>query len=414
MKTNVILLLLSILFFTSCHQLNEESDWRGPNRDGIYHETNLLKQWPENGPELLWSFEGLGYGHSSVAVANNKVYVTGVKDTVNSEGTLFVFDTKGNLLFEKEYGNDFTLTFQGPRSTPVIAGNYIYIESAVGTVYCLDAETCNKVWSKDFRKDFGLDTLVQFGNSESVLIDGDKLFCVPGAKENNVVALDRFTGEKIWSSPGVGEIATYNSPIVIDHNGKKMLIAQTSGSVMGFDAETGEMYWSVKHTQNNNIHANTPVYADGKLLVTSADRDSTSGMVLFQLSDNGREVHELWRNLKFRNFMGGVIKLDTCLYGSSYLRKNWEVIDWNTGETLAQNKDLGGGAIIYADGLFYCYAEREGEIALVKANPGSFEIISKFKVPLGTKEHWAHPVINNGILYIRHGDALMAYNIKQK
>ncbi len=411
MKTNLLLLLLCIIFFTACEKKIEKSDWRGPNRDGIYHETNLLKQWPDNGPELLWSYEGLGYGHSSVAVANDKVYVTGVRDTVNSVGTLFVFDTKGKLLFDKEYGNDFTLRFQGPRSTPVIAGNYIYIESAVGTVYCLDTENGNEVWSKDFRKDFELDTLVQFGNSESVLIDGDKLYCVPGGKENNVMALNRFTGEKIWSSPGKGEIATYNSPIVIDHNGKKMLIAQTSGSVMGFNAETGEMYWSVEHTQNNNIHANTPIYSNGKLLVISADRDKTSGMVQFQLSDDGMEVKELWRNLKLRNFMGGIIKLDSCLYGSSYLRKNWEVIDWNTGETLVQNKDLGGGAIIYADGLFYCYAEREGEVALVKADTEYIEIISKFKVPLGTKEHWAHPVINDGIMYVRHGDALMAYNM---
>jgi len=226
------------------------------------------------------------------------------------------------------------------------------------------------------------------------------------------VALNRFTGEKIWSSPGKGEIATYNSPIVIDHNGKKMLIAQTAGSVMGFNAETGEMYWSVEQTQSNKIHANTPIYADGKLLVISADRDKTSGMVQFQLSQDGKEVKEMWRNLKLRSFMGGIIKLDTCLYGSSYMRKNWEVIDWNTGETLVQNKDLGGGAIIYADGLFYCYAEHEGEMALVKADPGSFDIISKFKVPLGTKEHWAHQVSADGILYIRHGDALMAYNIK--
>jgi len=130
MKSNLLLLLLCIIFFTACEKTTEKSDWRGPNRDGIYPESGLLKQWPDSGPELLWSYEGLGYGHSSVAVANDKVYVTGVKDTVNSTGTLFVFDTKGKLLFEKEYGNDFTLSFQGPRSTPVIAENYIYIESS--------------------------------------------------------------------------------------------------------------------------------------------------------------------------------------------------------------------------------------------------------------------------------------------
>ena len=96
---------------------------------------------------------------------------------------------------------------------------------------------------------------------------------------------------------------------------------------------------------------------------------------------------------------------------SAYLKKDWQVINWNTGEKMVQNKELCGGAIIYADGLFYCYAERDGEVALAAASPEKFEVISKFKVPMGSKEHWARPVIDKGILYIRHGDALMAYNI---
>ena len=110
--------------------------------------------------------------------------------------------------------------------------------------------------------------------------------------------------------------------------------------------------------------------------------------------------------------MGGIIKIDSCLYGSAYMRKNWEVINWHTGEMVVQNKELGGGPIIFADGLFYCYAEKDGEMALVEANAEKFEIISKFKVPLGTDQHWAHQVIHEGVLYIRHGNALMAYSIK--
>ena len=109
--------------------------------------------------------------------------------------------------------------------------------------------------------------------------------------------------------------------------------------------------------------------------------------------------------------MGGMIRLDTCLYGSAYLKNDWEVISWNTGEMMVQNKDLGGGSIIYADGMFYCYAENDGEVALAKASPTNFEIVSKFKVPLGTDQHWAHLVIHNGVLYIRHGNALMAYKV---
>jgi len=406
--------LILLLIVTACSNKPEISDWRGPNRDGIYNETNLLKEWPGEGPEMLWSFEGLGYGHSSVAVANNNIYVTGIKDTIQSVGTLFVFDRDGNLLWEKEYGKDFTANFHGTRSTPVVVDDLIYIESGVGAVYCLNAENGDEVWSKSFIQDFGTDSVVQFGYAESVLIDGDNLICVPGAKENNVVALNRFSGKLVWSSKGNEDIATYNSPVLVEHNGQRLVITTTSNSIMGIDAQTGEMYWRIEHTQQNKIHANTPIYADGKIVVSSADPTDTSGLVQLELSDDGKNAEVVWRNKKFRNLMGGIVKIDTCIYGSAYLRNDWQVISWNTGEMLVQNKELGGGAIIYADGLFYLYAERDGVVALAEANPEKFEIISQFDVPLGTKEHWARPVIDKGVLFVRHGNALMAYNISEK
>lgn len=363
---------------------------------------------------MLWSFEGLGFGHSAAAAANDKIYVTGIKDTTESMGTLFTFDRQGNLLWEKEFGKDFTANFHGTRSTPVVVGNLIYIESGVGTVYCLNAENGEEIWKKNFIDDFGADSVVLFGHAESVLIDGDNLICVPGAKEDNVVALNRYSGELVWSSKGNEDIATYNSPVLVEHNGQRLIIATTSQSIMGVDADTGELHWRIEHTQQNNIHANTPIYANGKIVVSSADPTDTSGLVQLQLSDDGKKAKVVWRNKKFRNLMGGIVKIDTCLYGSAYLRNDWQVISWNTGEMLAQNKELGGGAIIFADGLFYLYAERDGVVALAEANPEKFEIISRFEVPLGTKEHWARPVIDNGVLFIRHGNALMAYDILKK
>jgi len=406
------LYLIVLLLISSCAEKSEFSDWRGPNRDGIYHEDGLLKKWPKEGPALLWSYEGLGYGHSSVAIGSNKVYVAGITDTLQSTGSLFAFDLSGELLWKKDYGKEFTDNFQGTRSTPVIVDDLIYIESGAGAIYCLIADNGEEVWSKDFFLDFGVDSVIQFGFAESVLIDGDHLICVPGGKDNNVVALNRLTGDMVWASKGHGESATYNSPILIELGTQRLVIAMTAGSIMGIDADTGEMYWQIEQTQGNKIHANTPVYYDGKLVVSSVDPTSTSGMVQIELLDEGKDAKVVWRNRKFRNLFGGVIKIDTCLYGSAYMRSDWQVISWNSGDMLVQNKELGGGAIIYADGMFYCYTENDGEMALVDANPEKFEIISKFKVPLGTNEHWAHPVIDKGILYIRHGDALMAYNIK--
>lgn len=411
MNRIIVLLLLASLLPHGCHTEMEYADWRGPGRDGIFHESGLLQQWPPEGPALLWSFDELGYGHTGVAAAGEKIYVTGIRDSARSVGTLFVFDTQGELLLEKDYGRDFTNNFIGTRSTPVVADDLVYIESGAGAVYCLEAGTGKEIWSRDFIQDFGADSAIQFGYAESVLIDGDHLFCVPGGKEHNVVALNRFTGELIWSSKGNGEQATYNSPILIELDEISLVIAMTASSIMGIDAGSGELYWRVEQTQQNKIHANTPLYFGGRLLVSSADPTSKSGLVQLELKEDGKKAEEVWRDRKFRNLLGGLVRIDTCIYGSTAFGSDWRVISWNTGETLVQNKELGGGSIIYADGMFYCYTEREGEVALVEASPEKFEVISKFKVPLGSREHWARPVIYQGILYIRHGEALMAYDI---
>jgi outer membrane protein assembly factor BamB len=413
MKSVTLLLPVLMLTLVGFWSEKDKSDWQGPNRDCIYNEKNLLKQWPENGPEMAWSFEGLGYGHSAVALANGKVFVTGVNDTIQSMGSLFAFSEAGKLLWKKEYGKDFSLNFHGTRSTPVVIDDLIYIESGMGAIYCLNTETGNRVWSVDFIKDLGVDSVIQFGYSESVLIDGDNLICVPGGKENNVVALNRFTGKKVWSSPGNGEIATYNSPVMIEHNGKKQVIAMTSHSVMGFDPVTGEMQWRAEQTQQNKIHANTPLYADGKLLIASAGREKTSGMVQLQLAGDGKSVTEIWRSNKLINLMGGAVKLGDNIYISAYMKSDWQVLDWNTGQMKIQNKELGGGSVIFADGLFYCYAENDGEVALMEASPEQIKVVSKFKVPLGTDQHWARLVIDNGLLFVRHGNALMAYKVRE-
>ena len=391
--------------------LSAQSQWRGPNRDGVYPETNLLKAWPAEGPKMDWSFEGLGIGQGSAAVSKDRVFVTGIPDTLKSEGFLFSFDTKGKLLWKKSYGNDWTTIFPGARSTPIVVDDLIYVESGNGSIHCMKAQNGESVWSVDFFKDLQADS-VQFGFSESVLIEGDRLYCTPGGKVNNMVALNRFTGKKIWSSPGYREPATYSSPILINHNGHRLLVNLTATSIIGLDADSGEMYWRIHQFQDNKIHANTPVYSDGKLLISSASRKDSSGLVLLQLSPDGKKAEIVWRNREFTNLMGAFILKDGFVYGGAYLQPKWFCIDMKTGLTKYIAKDLGGGPVIYADGHFYCYAEKDGEMALAEGTPDQFRIISKFKVPLGADQHWAHPVIADKKLYIRHNNALMVYDIK--
>ncbi len=386
------------------------SQWRGPNRDGVYAEKNLLKEWPEGGPEMLWSFEGLGKGHGAAAVAGGKIYLTGMTDSL---GVLYAFALDGKLLWKKVYGPEWTGSYPGARTTPTIVDNLIYLESGRGVVHCFKTDTGELVWSKDLLKAFDAKN-IRWGMAESLLIDGDRIICTPGGPVHNVAALNRFTGETVWTAKGHGEPAAYCSPILVNHNGVRIIVAMTAGSIIGVDADKGKTLWRVQQDQGNKIHANTPLYFDGKILCSSSSaRTEHYGLVLLSLSKDGGAVETLWRNLEYTNLMGGVIKKGDYLYGGKYRRKEWYCINLNTGAVHYVHKGFGAGAIVEADGLFYCYSE-SGELALVDATPDGFHIISSFEVPLGTDQHWAHPVIKDGRLYIRHGDALMVYDISQK
>ena len=408
MKLNVILSGMGIGIILACSNTIETSQWRGPDRDGKYPAEKLLMEWPENGPELLWSFEELGEGHGSVGMGRDRIYVCGMIDTI---GHLFAFDLAGNLLWQQPYGLEWYQNYTGVRSTPTVVGEMVYFESGQGVVYCFDGKSGDLIWSVDILDKFGAQN-IQWGMAESLLIEDDILYCTPGGKEHNIVALNRITGETIWTSRGSGQPAAYCSPLRINHNGTQLIVTMTSEAIVGVDAKTGETYWVQEQRQRNYIHANTPVYHDGKILCSSSsdNRSDFDGTVLLQLSEDGKQVSVIWRNRKITNLMGGVILKDGYVYGSNYRSSDWYCLNWDTGEAEYISSPFQNGVIVYADGLFYCYSEG-GEMALVDASPHEFRIINKFPIPLGTKEHWAHPAIHDGRMYIRHGNALMVYNI---
>ncbi len=405
----MFLIGLSAFVLMSCVKQKEDaSQWRGPDRQGIFYEPDLLKTWPENGPELLWSFEGLGAGHSSPGIGNEQVFINGMPDTV---GVLYSFDLDGKLLWQKEYGEEWHVNYTGTRSTPLVVGSLVYLVSGMGEVFCFNTDNGDKVWSVDLLKKFNGKN-IRWGISESVLIDGDNLICTPGGEEHNIVALNRHTGETVWSSKGFGEVSAYCSPVLLVHNKTRLIVTITATSVIGIDAVTGQPFWKAEQLNTYSIHANSPVYDKGIIYFSSTSSEKNGGLLALKLSDDGKNVEQLWRNEGYNNLMSGIVFIDGTIYGASYRSKNWFSINALSGKEKLITPDFGGGVIVYADSLFYCYSE-EGEVALVNMAPDTFNIVSKFPVPLGADQHWAHPVIHNKRMYIRHGNALMVYDISK-
>ena len=402
MKT-IILVLFCILMISVTASAQIPTVWRG-GTNGIYPDKDLLKSWPENGPEILWSFEGLGQGHSSPVFALGKIFVSTM---IDKTGYIFVLSMDGKEIKRYPYGEEFSESWPGTRSSPVIDGDYLYIYSGQGVIYAFDALTGALRWKREILKDAQGENIT-WGVTETLVIDGDKIFCSPGGQKYNIVALNRFDGTLIWNCPGTGDKSAYCTPVLINHNNHKILVTMMADHILGVDAETGKLLWSYEQTNQWSVHANTPIYTDGMLFCTSG---YGKGTVALKLSGDGNSVSKMWFNSKFDSRMGGVVYLNGYLYSSGDKNRDWQCLDAKTGEEKWASDEIGKGDIISADGLLFLYSEK-GELAMAETSPVAFKLLGKTKVKKGTAQHWAHPVIHDGILYVRHGDALIAYKIK--
>ena len=403
--------------------------WRGPARNGEYLETGLLKSWPEDGPKLLWEISDAGKGYSSPVVAGDRIYVTGVNQDETKE-ILSEYSLSGQKIFQIEYGSPWAFTYPDTRTTPTISDGKAYMISGGGEIVCVDLQSRTVLWSVNGGKDFERKT-GNWGTSESPLVFDNKVIYTPSGDQTTMVALDAQTGSVVWKSKPLNDIGTYMSPMLIEWKGKRQIVGSTSVHVIGVNPNYGDIEWRfgewgvppkpypaeriLGSAMQVNIAPNTPLFKDGCLFFSQGN---DIGGFMLQLNEHLTEAVLLWKNDDLDTFHGGYVLVDGTIYGSSWITNtqgNWIAVDWNTGETKYNQPWEGGkskGAIITADGMLYCYDDRRGFVGLVKPDFQKFNVISEFRITLGDGPHWAHPVIHQGVLYIRHGNALMAYQIK--
>lgn len=380
--------------------------WRGLNRDGKSLETGLRKEWPAGGLRPLWVAEGLGKGYSTVAVAGGFVYATGMVGE-DHEGVLSAFDLAGNLKWRTPYGPEWHKRYPGTRSTPTVDDNRVYVLTGMGRLVCLDAKTGTMQWSEDVAGTFGGEAPV-CGFAESVLTYENKVICTPGGEDAGLVALEKTTGRTIWTSKGFSEQSAYCSPILVERGGKRLVVTITARHVVGLDPESGDLVWRQPQDPEakDPNHSVTPVYQEGCIYITSGHG---KGGQMLELSPDGQRVSQKWVDRTLNCLHGGVVLIDGYIYGTN-LKGKWTCLDLDSGEVIYEAEGVGMGSVAYADGMLYCYGQK-GTLGLARASPKGYRLISSVKVTYGKGQHWAHPVISGGRLYIRHGDVLAAYDI---
>ena len=414
MKKLGLLILCAVFISETSAQVYQ---FRGPDRDGKFPESNLLKEWPEGGPELLLEFEGIGEGWSSVISNGKYIYASGKSGT---EDQLTCIDFEGNQLWQVPYGQGWDQSYPNTRGTPTIEGDRIYIISGVGELVCMNAETGDIHWKVNVDKEYQADWH-RWGVAEMPLIVDDKVICTPASSKATFVAFDKISGEVIWESPGTDGQRSYVSPILREINGKNVILGASASHLYIADPENGKLLSSYKYFDSSvwkwqprgMIWANAPV-VKGNMIYVCIGYDYPAKML--KVNDDLSSIEEVYTNEVLDNHHHGVIELDGYLYGSYWIHNNagaWACLNWDTGEVMYDEEWNSKGQLVYADGLFYVYIEKSGHVGLVQPGPSGFKVISSFEVEKGRGPHWSHPYIFDGKMFLRHGDVLMVYSLRQ-
>ena len=407
------------------------ADWpgfRGPNRDGICTETGLLKQWPTEGPKLVWTAKDLGLGFGTPSVADGKIFGVGTRN--GKDGIWALKEGDGSELWFTPYADAAKVANQtdGPSSTPTYHNGKVLAVSANGTLACLDAANGTVLWTKSYVRDFG-GKVPTWAYNDSVLVDDDKVICAPCGPKAAVVALKLADGGEIWKTD-VGPIGGgngYSSPVKATFNGRAayvVLLGQQSG-VVGVDAGTGKLLWQYKGTPAAGGVAQIPTpIVKGDLVWVSTSYGGGSALLrIVPKGNDGFEVKEVkaYKKPQLNNHHGGMVLVgDYVYFGHNQNEGNPVCVEFKTGEIKwGPERDPAGGsgsaAVLYADGRLY-FRYQNGVMVLIDPSPEELKVVSSFKLPpADQKSHpqsWPHPVIANGKLYIRDQNVMYCYDVK--
>jgi outer membrane protein assembly factor BamB len=414
----LLLVPVTVAGFALAARAADWPQWRGPERNGISQETGLLKEWPKEGPKLLWQVKDAGSGYSTPAVVGERLYLLSNRG-LDDESVEALEVKDGQKAWSTRLGKvgnpNQKPSYPAARSTPTVDGDVLYAISSDGDLAGLETATGKPRWQKSLRTDFGGQP-GRWAYAESPLVDGDVLVCTPGGKEATLVALDKKTGDVRWKCavPGVpgGDKAAYASVIVVEAGGVKQYVQFLENGVVGVDAKTGKFLWRYDKTaQNSPANIPTPVAHDG--FVYSATGRGGAGLVKLEVKGESVAAEPVYFTPKLPTSIGGAVQLGEYLYGTN--SGGLLCAEFATGKVKWQDRCVGPGAVCCADGCLYVHGEN-GEAALVEATPDAYREKGRFTPPgqpnRGQSKAWAYPVVANGRLYLRDLGVLWCYDVK--
>ena len=413
LPSKILFKFLALVAFIPQMQAADWPQWRGADRTDVSRETGLMKSWPKDGPTRLWLYENAGNGYSSPAIADGKFYTMGTRDEF--EILLALDADTGKELWTANLGDVLENRWGGgPRATPTVDGDRVYAMTGPGVLTCLMRADGKILWQKKMSELGG--EIPNWGYTESVLIDGDKVICTPGGIQGTMAALDKNSGKLIWQTKEFTDGAQYASIVPAEIHGVRQYIQLTMMNLFGVDAKTGKVLWKSPWKGSTAVIP-TPIVRDNHVYISAG---YGVGSKLIKIgADNGVTI--VYENRVMKNHHGGVILIGDHVYGHSD-GVGWVCQNFLTGEEVwSERPALGKGATgSSTEGMLYCVDEGSGAVALIEASPKGWNEVSRFKLDPQTKIRspqgriWTHPVVSNGKLYLRDQDLIYCYDIRKK
>ena len=391
--------------------------WRGPNRNGVSLETGLLKEWPKDGPKLIWQQESIGNGYSTPAVVGDRIYLLS-NEGLENEFVQALSTKDGSRIWSTPVGKvgnpKQEPNYPAARATPTVVGDALYALGSDGDLICLESNGGKERWRKNLRADFGGKPGV-WAYAESPLVDGDALVCTPGGSDATLVALNRKSGEVIWKCPVPGgDEAAYASAIMVEAAGVRQYVQFLQNGLVSVDAKTGKFLWRHDKTAKGSPAVIITPLADKEYVYSGAYRVG-GGLIKPVMKDGAVKVEEVYFSPKLPVGIGGVVKVGDYLFGST--GQGLLCVEFKTGEIKWEERGPGPASWLVADNRLYLHCEN-GDVAIIEPAPEAYREKGRFTPPRQPKrvnqmeKSWAYPVIADGRLYIRDAASLWCYEIR--
>ena len=433
------LALVGILLDGRLATADDWGQWMGPNRDGVFHEDGLIDAIPKDGLKVKWRTPIRG-GYAGPAVADGWVFVF---DYVQEGGEAFNQPTQranlkgrerlvvlnevdGSEVWNYEYDCPYSISYPaGPRCTPTVDGDRVYILGSEGDLACLKVNNGDVVWKKSLKKDFSAEVPL-WGFAAHPLVDGDLLYTMVGGEGQGVVAFDKMTGEVRWKALNCK--AGYCPPSIVQHGGVRQLLIYHPEAVVSLDPANGNEHWSIPIEPLYGMSICRPMI-DGNLLYVSG---IGSQSVMIELNADKPEAKELWRGNRRNSVYGATATpqfVDGILYGSDCHVGKFFAVDGKDGTRLWETFDAtrpeeerfikhGTGFVTrLGDSNRYLIMSEVGDLVLTELTKEKYTSLGRFHVLEPTSEAhgrnvvWSHPAYANRTAYVRNDKEIVAVSL---